>query len=348
MGSFGRFTGAATLLAAAAVLPAAASGTSATRVAVAEQSVTPRTAYTRLGGTVEWTNVGGNPHRVVSTTRAWTAFTLAPGANHRVTFKRVGRYPYRIDGARTAAVVVSGGGGGGAGGGQGGGGSGSPPGERRVSYDVTISVNAFSEVTTPLGSAGTEVRNREVTWTGSWQNVTFRIIAGPDGKPVAVLTTKPILSGTIQASSKYSYHDPPALYQAVECAGSLATQTYRGRLSMIVYPRLGTASKMTFLAQPADGGSAWARTVDAVEEGRCDDHVAIIGGTAFDFKTKDGIAFSPNAELLTLDWEQSGPAVRPPFPIAQLLAGRSFGIESGKQADGGDTEAVQVTFKARR
>ena len=217
-----------------------------------------------------------------------------------------------------------------------------------VKYNVSISVTSFVEVKTPLGTTGTQVRNEEIDWSGTWKNVGFKILSLKK-KVYGVIDTKPTFTGSIEASAKYSYHDPPGRFQAVQCDGSLAPRKYPARLNVVVYPRIGSNSKITFLGEPNDGGAGWAAAVDADEKSHCSDHVAIIGAADLTWTAPSGVEVNPNADLAVLDWQRAGPSSHPPFPIDQILSGHAFTIDAGTHTENSGTstverESARITF----
>ena len=131
-----------------------------------------------------------------------------------------------------------------------------------VSILVTNSVETKSTVTQSNGSGGTEtgtrVKTTTVAWSGSFEKVGFRIVSGPHGQILYTVTNKPYLfPGTIDAYASYSWHDPDFVHRPIECDGSLGKQEYRARLSLSVYPRLGTLSKAYSNSNPVDSGRAF-------------------------------------------------------------------------------------------
>jgi plastocyanin len=75
-------------------------------VQIGDAVLKPGTATVVVGGSVTWLDSGKKAHRVTSDTRAFPAFSLAPGKRHMVRFKRTGRYRYHVDGKRKGLVVV--------------------------------------------------------------------------------------------------------------------------------------------------------------------------------------------------------------------------------------------------
>ena len=55
---------------------------------------------------VTWVNAGQNSHVVRSDNNAWQTFRLQPGAQHSVTFRSTGEFPYKVDGTIKGLIVV--------------------------------------------------------------------------------------------------------------------------------------------------------------------------------------------------------------------------------------------------
>jgi hypothetical protein len=234
---------------------------------------------------------------------------------------------------------------------------------RVVRFDVDVAVTTHQHRQSRNGTAGLSLEDDSVDWTGSWQNVTLRIVPGSDGAAIALVPDQPFPTGVVQASAQFTYNDPPAIYQPTNCKGELPTQTYTGTIVLNSYLKLGgTTNKIGFLAQAQDGGIEFMNALGAVIKSRCrpgDFKVSANPGT-FPFRTPDGIAF--DLPLLTLIWNRaSASASEMPFPLDEILAGKSFTLETGTQsrfnpilgsdAGSGDgntvDEAVRVSFTAR-
>jgi plastocyanin len=93
-----------------AVLPAAGAERSAVappaKVVVTDVAVKPVKVQITANQRVSWRNAGKRAHRIASTGSAWKAFVLGPGKSKVITFRKAGRFPYRIDGRLTGTVVV--------------------------------------------------------------------------------------------------------------------------------------------------------------------------------------------------------------------------------------------------
>lgn len=235
-------------------------------------------------------------------------------------------------------------------------------GGRVVHYDVDIAVTAHQHIQNRIGT-GASIEDDSVDWTGSWRNVALRIVPNPDGTPNSVLGDGPFPTGGMQASAKFTYNDPPNIHRPTNCKGELPTQTYTGGINLLVYLNLGgTTNKISFHAGAQDSGMAFYAAVRAVVKARChpNDFSVTALTDGFPFRTPDGIDIALN--ILVLDWERaSASASGIPFPLDQILAGKSFTLETGNRtrfspvqgsgAESGDgqkvDEAVRVSFTAR-
>jgi len=104
----GRLVALGTVLAASCVAVglAAADSPVGRTVQVGDGLLTPATVAVLVGGTVTWQDTGKQPHRVVSSARAWAPFTVRPGKLRTVKFPRTGRFRYRVDGKVPGLVLV--------------------------------------------------------------------------------------------------------------------------------------------------------------------------------------------------------------------------------------------------
>jgi hypothetical protein len=224
----------------------------------------------------------------------------------------------------------------------------SPPTPEVVRYQISFAVSASATgKTSAVGGVWTSKQD----WSGSWPNVSLRIVNGPGNKPTLIygLSRK----GTIQASESFSWNDPPNIYQPTNCMGEVPTQTYSGEL--FVEAEQGS-SVQTFFASTGSSTTPllFTNAIGGVIDARCFDKNGprlTAQPDTFSFTAPDGIKFDDlNSELLDLEWFV--PFARNRFPISELLAGRSFRLESGTQSapsgqliGGTTTEAVSVKFK---
>ncbi len=96
---------AAVALAGLTVAAGALSALAGPRVTLTDRSLAPRTVTTPAGVPVSVLNRGKRPHRVVSSTSAWAAFSLRPGGTRSLRLALPGRYPYKVD-KRLGGVIV--------------------------------------------------------------------------------------------------------------------------------------------------------------------------------------------------------------------------------------------------
>jgi hypothetical protein len=221
----------------------------------------------------------------------------------------------------------------------------SPPTPEVVRYQISFAVSASA--TGKTANAGGGVWTSKQDWSGSWPNVSLRIVIGPGNKPTLIygLSRK----GTIQASESFTWSD----LRPSNCMGEVPTQTYRG---VLFFDALQGGSADTFEASTGSATTPglFTSAIGGVIDARCADKDGprlTAQPDTFSFTAPDGIKFDDlNPELLDLYWFV--PFGRNRFPISELLAGRSFRLESGTQTapsgqliGGTTTEAVSVRFK---
>jgi hypothetical protein len=237
-------------------------------------------------------------------------------------------------------------------------------GSRVVRFDVYVAVTIHQHFQEHFG-AGLSVEDDSADWTGSWQNVTLRIVPGPHGAPYAsIIPDLPYPTGVVQASAQFTYNDPPTRYQPTNCKGELPTQTYTG-VFVLNYPRQANAREDFVIAQAQDVGNKFFDALGAVIKSRCGEGYFSVSGSPaayhyFHLGTPDGMGFEPLYLSLNLSWDRaSGSASEMPFPLDEILAGKSVTLETGTQSrfygivggvpgDGATVdEAVRVSFTAR-
>jgi hypothetical protein len=224
----------------------------------------------------------------------------------------------------------------------------SPPTPEVVRYQISFAVSASA---TGMTNAGGGIWTSKQDWSGSWPNVSLRIVNGPGNRPSLIygLSRK----GTIQASESFGWNDPPNIYQPTNCMGEVPTQTYHAVL--FINAEQG-ASADTFDASTGSSTTPglFTKAIGGVIDARCADKDGprlTAQPDTFSFTAPDGIKFDDlNPELLDLYWFV--PFGRNRFPISELLAGRSFRLESGTHSaqtsqliGGTTTEAASVKFK---
>ena len=204
-----------------------------------------------------------------------------------------------------------------------------PPAFPTVHFDVIMTVDSSAHTESPAGTDGLDVTDVTVRSSARWPNVGFSVIS-QNGKPIAMLPTSPSgFSGTLKAAATFAHHDDPKSYQPVNCAGNVPTQTYAADLGLLIYLALGgTTDKLTFLGLSHDAGLEFEQAIlDAGDKAGCKWHTP--GVPSFEFTLPDGIEFA-NSDALSLNWGVKNDG-RTPFPIDQILAGRPFVIDPGRQ-----------------
>jgi hypothetical protein len=234
---------------------------------------------------------------------------------------------------------------------------------RVVRFDVYVAVTIHQHI-----QHRSFVEDDKMDWSGSWQNVTLRIVPAPHGAPYSsIMPDLPYPAGVVQASGQFTYNDPPTMYKAINCKGELPTQTYAG-VFVLNYPRRANAGERFVSAQAQDAGAELLNAFRAVIKSRCGDPgylkvgSFLVGNSFFPIVTPDGIGFDGPSLSLYLSWDRaSDSASEMPFPLNEILAGKSVTLETGAQSrfsgdvgsgagpgDGSKVEeAARVSFTAR-
>jgi plastocyanin len=343
---------AAALLTRAGIAPAGgAESTSAASVVITDGRVAPTVVTIVVGGKVTWTNHGSSSHVVVAKNNAFVGFTLQPLGARSVRFPKAGRFPYLVDG-RMAAIVIVGLAAGGAG--SGGGSSTTKPSSQVAHYEVDISVTIHEHETGPVPPAQYPQENWDATieWTGKWADVSY-----PTAPDAIGVRPRPggVFLGTIQASDKVTFfHLADPRESSVQCKGDISRDSEAARL-VFSGRYLGASGGMNFASGPVDGGKSFWDKLNAIKASCSEPEIFLPYPNGFDFTSPDGINFSLiPAIALNLQFDVTS-TTKIPFPLDHLIAGQSFGIETGTQtrttSGGGTTrtadEAVSVQFKAR-
>ncbi|HXM19628.1 MAG TPA: hypothetical protein VN934_12600 [Candidatus Tumulicola sp.] len=315
--------------------PARAAGV----VTITDARVVPTAVTIYVGDKVTWTNNGIHTHTVAAAQKAFVGFTLAPSGSHGVRFPKAGRFPYLVDGKITAIVIVRVGAGGAS--------STTKSSSGYARYDVDISVSVHEHRTGPK-----EDWDATIEWTGTWKDVSYA--TAPDAMGVRPRPMG-VFMGTISASEKASLFnamDPNK--SPIQCKGDIPSYPEPARL-VFSGRYLGANGGMNFSAGPVDGAQSFQSKLDSVKASCSFPPIFIPYPIGFEFTTPDGIDFSVvPATALTLEFTVTS-KTKIPFPLDHLIAGQSFGIETGKQTrtngSGPETvtqdEAVSVHFKAR-
>jgi hypothetical protein len=212
-------------------------------------------------------------------------------------------------------------------------------------YSITFVVATSQQATDSNGSAGNTVWSDAMQWSASWPDVSFDVAYSAPGV-VSFVGGNALTGGTIQASENFVYNDPPDIYQPTNCMGNLATQTYSdGGVAM--------TTDAGFVAT-SPSGTTFMQANDSVVQLMCAPDVWKVNTdpATFSFTLPDGVKFDELESAFGLDWSTATPAVGA-FPFTDIIAGRSFTINSGEQTqatpgypgDGSVTEAVNISFK---
>ncbi len=325
--------------------------TNTASVAITDDRVAPTTVTIVVGGQVTWRNNGTSAHAVIAKNNAFVGFTLQPTGTRSVYFAKAGLFPYLVDGRMAAVVIVefAAGGAGGSGGT-----STAKPSSQYARYEVDISVTIHEHEAGPVPPARypQEAWDATIEWTGNWANVSFPI--APDAVGVRPRPSG-VFTGTIQASDKVTFFylaDPRE--SSVQCRGDISREPEAARL-VFSGRYLGASGEMDFTSIPVDGGKSFWSKLNSIKASCSEPSIFLPYPNGFDFTTPDGIEFSViPASALNLQFKATS-TTKIPFPLDHLIAGQSFGIETGTQtrttSGGGTTrtadEAVSVRFKAR-
>lgn len=216
-------------------------------------------------------------------------------------------------------------------------------GSRTVRFDVHVAVTIHLHIQEHNASlaAAPSVEDSSYDWTGSWQNVTFRIVPGRTvGKteiPPGIFPELPYPTGVVQASAKFTFNDPPNRYKATNCKGEVPAQTYTGTF-VLNYPRQARAGEQFVIAQAQNTGAQFLAAIKAAIESSCAPEPLNVAGYPpgylyFHFGAPDGIGYDPLYLALDLDWDRaSSSAPDMPFPLDQILTGKSITLETGTQS----------------
>lgn len=326
--------------------------TSPAEVKVGEAAPMPARLVIRVGGSVTWANTGKRAHRVASDTKAWPAFSLAPGNRRTIRFAKPGRYPYHVDGARKGLIIVTAVSSGPSGGNGSSGGKGSSASGLVVErYAISVKLEAAAKGTDENGTAGVTVWSDKEQWSYSWLDVSLYVFPAASGRPVAI--GGHATRGVVQASESFIFNDPPDIYHPTNCTGSVSTQTYKDGDVALNDGGQGLAS---FVTDSESGTPRFADTVAQKVQSRCSGgsiaavHIAS-RPEPFPFTLPDKLKFDLNSPSFSVNW--TTPTSTKELPLSDLAAGRSLDIESGKQTQSFNTtganetvtEAVSVRFR---
>lgn len=349
---------AAAFLPAALVLGAAALGASTADVTIKDTGISPTTASVDRGGFVSWTNAGTKPHAVASLDSSFPAFVLLASGSRSVTFKKTGCYPYTVDGRFDGKVRV--------GGASCAGVSPPPPSPGRpkiVRYDVAI-VGHAARTETSANEPDPKANGKQVLttdWTMTWTGLRYSV--RDFGRSVIVVPVKraAVKKGTLTARSSFSETRNRQMVGG-GCRGKVVYPRYRASLfvNMTVEPVLWTLQAGTAVGSQLAG---YNRTTLDRQKAACNGNIlGYPGWSSTVARTVHGVALDLTflSELLSVHAERRGGNGRP-FPVASMIAGRSFSIparefqlvQTGACRAPAECTAklrtsVRITFTARR
>jgi hypothetical protein len=208
-------------------------------------------------------------------------------------------------------------------------------------YSISFAIATSQQGTDANGSAGNTVWSDALQWSASWPDVSIDVFYTAPGVVHSVGGSAS--GGTVQASENFVYNDPPGIYQPTNCMGNLPTQTYSdGEVSM-------TTDSSGFFEALSPSANKFIQANNSVVQVMCtpDAFKVDTDPDSLPFTLPDGVKFEEFG-VLGLDWSTATPGVGV-VPITDIIAGRSFAINSGKQtqatSDGSVTEAVNISFK---
>jgi len=208
-------------------------------------------------------------------------------------------------------------------------------------YSISFAIATSQQGTDANGSAGNTVWSDALQWSASWPDVSIDVFYTAPG---VVHSVGGFASGgTVQASENFVYNDPSDIYQPTNCMGNLPTQTYSdGEVSM-------TTDSSGFFEALSPSATKFTQATNSVVQVMCtpDAFKVNTNPDSLPFTLPDGVKFEEFG-VLGLDWSTATPGVDG-VPTTDIIAGRSFAINSGKQtqatSDGSVTEAVNISFK---
>jgi plastocyanin len=310
----------------AVLVPAAGAVSAATRqVRLSDTAIAPARIDIAAGDSVRWLNTGKLPHRVASSSNAWTAFVVRPGAGKSIRFAAPGCHPYKVDGRRSGLVAVSspcGGGGGGT----------STPGQAVYRYDVTVegrahTVQRHSGDTGTLNNANGTV-DLELAWKSTFRNASV--------KKVAVANTFVIVNtgGLFAAGAtavKFTYkHARETSYGP--CQGTFSFPALASRLR-VAGSRTSSGAEFTVGSQVVAAATLFNKMV-GTQKAACKDYydeprwLEFQGAPEPDV-VRGGLTWGDVDPISTLTVSVERKAPRIFFPLDKLQSGRGFVIQTG-------------------
>jgi plastocyanin len=283
------------------------------QVRIVGRTLKPATIRIGPGKSVTWIACGAGNRTIESTSRprAWTTFSLRPNQQRRITFNRVGRYPYKLNGKVSGLVVVAVAG------------TGTAPGqgqgqnERTIRYDVRVEANYTYRQTLDGGLVQTTM-----AYVGTWTNLPVKIFDG-FGTFTAVGRLE---TGRIDA--KLTYSDARG---NTRCQGEVDYPPYAAEAAITAGRPKGQAPYVSFGSNFNDDGPF--QDLTNARTTACDDLPASDGRAVWLLEseflpgTQGVLIHPPGAGIADTDarFHRNGGAGLP-FPIDRLREHRGFTI----------------------
>jgi len=307
-------------------LAAVAAGASSATVTIKDTGISPAAVSVDAGGKVTWTNAGKKPHAVASLDSAFAAFVLLGGSSRSITFKKPDCYAFTVDGRFNGTVRVGGAS-------CGGGGSSGPAGGKPtiVRYDILIVGHAERTETADHEPDPDADGKRVVTadWTMSWKGLRYQV--QDFGSSVIVLPVRlaDAKKGVLIAQSSFSETRNSRIFGG-GCRGEVVHPQYRASLfvNTTIKPVLWTLQAGTAVGTQL---ANYNRTTLDKQKAACNGNILGYAKWREPVQKKvQGATLDLTflSDLLSVQAARRGGAGRP-FPIANMITGRSFTISTG-------------------
>jgi hypothetical protein len=310
------------VLLAGLVLAGVASAARTATVTVRDSSLAPARVRVDAGGTVTWRNAGARSHRLASSTGAFAAFSLAPGARKAVRFTRNGAHRYTVDGSRCGIVYVGVPLGPGC---SGGGGATAPPppnGTKIYTYNVVVKGSLKNEgFVDDSDGRRYQTWTRDYQWTSTFTNFKFKVISYNNGRNfIGVNAAGRAVASTARVTEKWVYFWHPHVLSPpnADCAGEVSGVA---RSTLAVAVGNPTTPNYYVISQLPN---AWDKTTEIQAD--CNTWVPPTTQTT-EFTTSDGSTVDVDVGTLTIDSQRRTGGLR--NPAGALANGRSFTLDSG-------------------
>lgn len=334
------------LLLPAALAGAAApalSGVPASRtVTVRDGSLAPATLRLATGALMEFVNAGRRPHTIRAERNVWAPIVLRPGARAGLRLHAPGRYPYTVDGRLKGELIV----------GTPIAGFRPPPGSVQTTVEHAYAVRIDARIHHTITVDG-KVEDADLRWTMRMPRLVLRIDAVG-----AQLSFGNRVRGPGTFSGRFEFADSRS--SSSPCRGEVA---YAGLPTEILLQgsrdtRRATVSLDAGLS-PAGASRYDAARKTAQTRAGCsagNDAEWLDETTPVDRGVR--IHHPPSFSISAWDTRWTAEGRGTPFPLAAILAGRSFSVSSGNRGfeprpcGSGCTEAfegsVRYVFTALR